>query len=82
MAKRPQFLGILMKHLYEPVVEILSFEHRIFLLQSLLHGILNNAVQLPALGLLVLYIYGGGDNHLVLLKHLDHILGDAQEGME
>ena len=82
LAERLQLVGILVEHLQEAVVEVLVSKHRIFLFQSFLHGILDDAVQLPPLGLLVLYVDVGGNDNLVLLKHPDHVLGDSEEGME
>ena len=32
--------------------------------------------------MLILHVDIGSDNHLVLVKHLDHILGNAEKGME
>ena len=77
-----QFLSIFFQHLQEPIVEILFFKDRIFLFQAFFYGIFYDAVQLPALGLLILHVDIGSDNHLVLVKHLDHILGNTEEGME
>ena len=77
-----QIFSIFFQHLQEPFAEILTFKDRIFLFQSFFYGIFYDTVQFPALGLLILHVDIGSDNHLVLVKHLDHILGNAEEGVE
>ena len=81
-AKLLQILSIFFQHLQEPFAEILVFKDCIFLSQAFFYGIFYDAVQFPALGLLILHVDIGSDNHLVLVKHLNHILGDTEEGME
>ena len=77
-----QIFSIFFQHLQEPFAEILTFKDRIFLFQSFFYGIFYDTVQFPALGLLILHVDIWSDNHLVLVKHLDHILGNTEESME
>ena len=81
-AKLLQILSIFFQHFQEPFAEILVFKDCIFLFQAFFYGIFYDTVQLPALGLLILHVDIGSDNHLVLVKHLNHILGNAEEGVE
>ena len=81
-AKLLQILSIFFQHLQEPFAEILVFKDCIFLFQAFFYGIFYDAVQFPALGLLILHVDIGSNNHLILVKHLDHILGNAEEGMK
>ena len=77
-----QILSIFFQHLQEPLIKILVFKDRIFLFQAFFYSIFYDTVQLPALGLLILHVDIGSDNHLVLVKHLDHILCNTEEGVE
>ena len=77
-----QILSIFFQHLQEPFAEILVFEDGIFLFQAFFYGIFYDTVQFPALGLLILHVDIWSDNHLVLVKHLGHILGNTEESME
>ena len=81
-AKLLQILSIFFQHLQEPFAEILVFKDCIFLSQAFFYGIFYDAVQFPALGLLILHVDIGSDNYLVLVKHLNHILGNTEEGVE
>ena len=77
-----QYLAVVMEHFQKIGTESIGREEDILGRISLCDGIFDNLVKLHVFCLQVFHLQVGGYDYLVLIEHLNHVGGDAEQGAQ